>query len=109
MKVTLGKLHGTLDLVFLSKGKVVGSETFTGKTDTPYTRQVVVTEKPDQIVLDVDVLQHGLSLEQIQSGFKRWAEYYKDGGACIDSDVNEAPDEYAEHATQTLIRFIKGE
>lgn len=108
MKVTVSKLHGTLDLVFLNKGRVVGSETLTGKTDSPYTRSVVVSETPDEVVLDIDIIQEGFTEKQILEGFQRWQDYADSG--LPTEDVTGMPSEkIASKNTSSLIAFIKGE
>lgn len=109
MKVTVSKIHGKLDLVFLDKGKVIGTTTISGKTESPYTRTVPVAGEPDEVVLDVEVVQHGFTLDQIQLGFENWKKYYQDGGECSVDDPEETAEQYAQKATEALIHFIKGE
>ena len=108
MKLTVSKLHGKLDLVFLNKGLVVGSETLTGKTDSPYTRSVIVSDTPDEVVLDIDIVQQGFTEKQILDGFQRWQDY-ADSGQPTEDISGMSSEKVASKNTSALIAFIKGD
>ena len=110
MRVSIGRMSGMVDIVMLKGGKVVGSESFFGTTESGFDRKMELSEVPDAIVID----QVGpdtanlYSTAQIYEAFYKWEKYVEKGGAVADTDVMTS-EELALGNTEALINFIKGE
>ena len=108
MKVTIGKMHGTVDIVFLRDERVIGSTTFCGKTTSSYNRNVAVDGMPDQIVIDQIGPEPVYTEAQIREGFLLWEEYVASGGATQDIS-GYTIEQMANGNSEALIGFIKGD